>query len=89
MSYLKVGEYAIALNDSRYGVTTSGWTGRVEGSCISQTDGQQRLQIRGIDYRGCQNHAFTYPVSEQFFIPYSPNLETAGFLNFIKWKGDE
>lgn len=89
MSYLKVGEYAIALNDSQYTVTTSGWTGRVESSYIGMLDGRRRFNIRGTDCTECQNRAFTYTVFERFFIPYSPNLETAGFLNFIKWKGDE
>lgn len=89
MNYLKIGEYATALNNSRYGLTTDGWTGRVESLYISKISGRQQLSIRGVDCRRSQEYAFTYPVLEQFFIPYSPNLETAGFLNFIKWKGDE
>lgn len=84
MSYLKVGEFATALNDAPYGVTSNGWTGLVK-----ELYKELSIEVRGTDYRRNQELTFTYSVLEQFFIPYSPNLETAGFLNFIKWKGDD
>lgn len=89
MTYLKVGEYATALSDTPYFITSDGWTGLVKGSHIGKLSRKLFIEIRGTDGRRSQEHIHTFSVSEQFFIPYSPNLETAGFLNFIKWKGDE
>jgi hypothetical protein len=84
MRYLKVGEYTTALNDAPYAITSNGWTGLVK-----EFYKESSIKVCGTDYRRRQEHAHTFPVLERFFIPYSPNLETAGFLNFIKWKGDE
>ena len=89
MSYLKVGEYATALNDAPYGVTSNGWTGLVERVFVTKISRELSIKIRGTDCRGRQEHAHTFSVLERFFIPYSPNLETAGFLNYIKWRGDD
>lgn len=84
MSYLKVGEYATALNGAPYAITSSGWTGLVK-----EFPKKSSIRVHGTDYRRRQDRTHTFPVLERFFIPYSPNLETAGFLSFIKWKGDE
>ena len=84
MSYLKVGEFATALNDAPYSVTSNGWTGLVK-----EFYKELSIKVHGTDCRRNQELTFTYPVLEQFFIPYSSNLETAGFLNYIKWRGDE
>ena len=89
MNYLKVGEYATALSDAPYFITSDGWTGLVKGSSIGKFSRKLSVEIRGTDGRRSQEHIHTFSVSEHFFIPYSLNLETAGFLKFIKWKGDE
>lgn len=89
MSYLKVGEFATALNKAPYCITSNGWTGLVERVFVTKISRELSIKIRGTDSRRSQEHIGLFSVTEYFFIPYSPNLETAGFLSFIKWKGDE
>ena len=73
----KAGEFVTALPNHTYGYTNHGWTAPV----MRQTDGF--LEVAGYG-RGINNRMVDHWfVETELFIPYSENMETAGFERFV------
>ena len=73
----KAGEFVTALPNGDYGCTNHGWTAPV----MRQNDGF--LEVAGYG-RGINNRLVDHWLVEtELFIPYSENMETAGFERFV------
>lgn len=78
-------EFVTALPNPYYRETVDGWTARVKEV---KHQGSGNIRVEGYDRYGGYATRMGYIVASEYFIPYSNNMETEVFGNFIKCGGD-
>lgn len=78
----KPGEFVTALPDTGYHYTRDGWTARVLNSC-SVRNSNTNMMVDGYNNEGVLLSDVGWDVEKEDFIPYSENMETSGFSEFI------
>ena len=83
--FLRVGEHVTALNGAPYTITTDGDT-RI---LLRYTRCETKIVTRGFNNNHGHHSSADYYTEAQYFIPYSPEMETSGFFKFRFWREHE